>query len=560
MQKSDPEQYQRFMDMERQLQTQLLNSRSIPAGTLMINVVVHVVYYNGAQNISDAQINAQIQVLNDDFRRLNADRINTPAYFTGVAADAEIQFQLAKIDPNGNSTTGITRTQTSVNGFTQSLNNVKFTNSGGRDGWNPERYLNIWVCNLLSNNPSYILMGYSTFPVNLPTSPQLDGVVINYNYFGVGGHTIFPYNQGRTVTHEVGHWLNLYHIFGTDGDCSSTDEVADTPNQYEQTQGCYSGIKLDACTSSGNGIMYMNYMDYSNDACMNMFTNGQKARIRALFDDQNGLRRQLLTPIIVGSSTVCTSSTIYTIDDPLTNATVVWTYDTNLLNLSPGPGTNKATVSAKSGVSGNTWIRATINGSTILNKTLIANFPTAGQVVYIPLTINQVYNVYPSLNVPNLTGWDWSWMPGASYPGASLTPYNDHATVSFTTAGGYSLFAKVKNNCGTSPSPQFIYTFTVTRSSPGGNSYVYPNPASDILNIDMDAFIAAQSQSGQLQQKVTMYDIRLYDVNGNIHIQASAKSGIVTLTVSNLPDGIYYLHIYDGVSANPETTPIIVKH
>ena len=262
-------------------------------------------------------------------------------------------------------------------------------------------------------------------------------------------------------------------------------------------------------------------------------------------------------PVISGPSTVCTSSVVYTITDLLPGSSVVWTYDTNLLNLTPGSG--NATVSAKSGIYGNAWIRATINGSIVLDKTIIANFPPGGTVEYVPLSVYQVYNVYPPNNIPDVTGWDWSWMPGANYPGASLTPYNDHATVSFTTSGGYSLFAKAKNKCGTSPSPQIIYTFTAAKSSPG-NPFAYPNPVSDILKIDVDAYIAYQIQSGQLQQSASMYDIRLYDGKGIVVNQTKVKSGIVQFNVSNLPDGIYYLHIYDGVSAKPETVPIIVNH
>jgi len=130
MQRTDPQRYQRFKDYEDLLQNHLLNSRIIPPGTITIPVVVHVVYNTSAQNISDTRINEQIQVLNEDFRRLNADRVNTPSAFASVAGDAQIEFKLAKIDPNGNTTTGITRTSTSVTGFSQSLNNVKTTSTG----------------------------------------------------------------------------------------------------------------------------------------------------------------------------------------------------------------------------------------------------------------------------------------------------------------------------------------------------------------------------------------------------------------------------------------------
>jgi len=189
MQRTDPGRFQRFMDYENLLQNQLLNSRNIPAGTIAIPVVVHVVFNTSTQNISDTRINEQIQVLNEDFRRLNTDRVNTPTAFAGVAGDANIEFYLATIDPNGSSTTGITRTSTTVTGFSGDPNNsgynaVKKTSTGGRNPWNTQKYLNIWVCNLTS--PSGI-MGYSIFPVDFSTSPNLVGVMkhniyINYSF------------------------------------------------------------------------------------------------------------------------------------------------------------------------------------------------------------------------------------------------------------------------------------------------------------------------------------------------------------------------------------------
>jgi hypothetical protein len=238
-----------------------------------------VVYNNSAQNISDAQINAQIQVLNEDFRRLNADRVNTPTAFASVAGDANIEFRLAKVDPDGHPTSGITRRSTSISGFSRFAENVKFTSTGGRDAWNTQRYLNIWVCNFSDAD----ILGYSSSPDEFTTSPNVDGVVISYKYFGVGGHTVSPFNKGRTTTHEVGHWLNLKHIWGDAPNCIDTDFVDDTPNQYTKSEGCPSYPKTDICTSTSPGIMFMNYMDYTNDGCMNLFTNGQIARMRALF-------------------------------------------------------------------------------------------------------------------------------------------------------------------------------------------------------------------------------------------------------------------------------------
>jgi hypothetical protein len=203
---------------------------------------VHVLYSNSEQNITDDQIKSQIEVLNEDYRRLNADKTNTPSAFSNVAADVNIDFFLACVDPIGNSTNGITRTQTNVNPFSRVRNTegtdeiatkIKYTSLGGCDAWPRDRYLNIWVCNLASP-----LLGYTQFP-GIGTAAT-DGVVIKYNAFGRRGKLDATYNKGRTTTHEIGHWLNLVHIWGDDdngngictsSECTGSDNVDDTPNQ-----------------------------------------------------------------------------------------------------------------------------------------------------------------------------------------------------------------------------------------------------------------------------------------------------------------------------------------
>lgn len=240
-----------------------------------IPVVVHVVYKNSAENISDAQIQTQLDVLNKDFRNLNADKLASTHAFFSLAQDAQIEFCLASIDPNGNTTTGITRTATSVNAFTDD-DKVKFDSDGGKNAWNAKQYLNIWVCNL-----GNLILGYATLPEDLVSNLSIDGVVINYDAFGTIGTAAAPYNKGRTTTHEIGHWLGLEHIWGDDNDCSGTDHVDDTPNQEVETTTCPAGIVTDACNPTAPGIMYQNYMDYTDDACMVMFTNGQVERMQA---------------------------------------------------------------------------------------------------------------------------------------------------------------------------------------------------------------------------------------------------------------------------------------
>ncbi|MDO8396962.1 MAG: M43 family zinc metalloprotease, partial [Bradyrhizobium sp.] len=244
-------------------------------GVTRIPVVVHVVSNTAAQNISDAQIASQIDVLNRDFRRTNPDVSSTPAAFLPLAADSRVEFFLANVDPNGAPTNGITRRQTTVASF-GSDDAVKSQATGGTNAWPADRYLNIWVCQLSGG-----LLGYAQFPGGPAAN---DGVVILHSAFGTVGTAAPPFHLGRTATHEIGHWLNLNHIWGDDGTgCSGTDNVADTPNQGGPNTGTPTFPRV-SCGNGPNGDMFMNYMDYVDDPAMVMFTAGQVARMQACLD------------------------------------------------------------------------------------------------------------------------------------------------------------------------------------------------------------------------------------------------------------------------------------
>lgn len=284
---NDPQVAQKMAAIEAHTQaTQGLSGQQFGGGNVItIPVVVHVVWNTSAENLSNAQIQSQIDVLNEDFRRTNPDAGNTQAMFQGVAADCEIEFCLATVDPQGNPTTGITRRQTSVTSFGTSGNPVKFNSSGGTDAWPRDDYLNIWVCDISGG-----ILGYAQFPGGPAAT---DGVVCDYLYFGRLGSAQAPFNLGRTATHEVGHWLNLRHIWG-DGGCSVDDLVADTPVSNAPNYGC--PLNHVSC---GTIDMVQNYMDYTDDACMNVFTTGQKNRMRALFNP-GGARAALLNSTACG--------------------------------------------------------------------------------------------------------------------------------------------------------------------------------------------------------------------------------------------------------------------
>ena len=244
-------------------------------GVTRIPVVVHVVWNTAAQNISDAQIASQIDVLNRDFRRANPDVEATPAPFLPFTADARVEFALATVDPHGAASTGIERRQTSVSAFGAD-DSVKSQASGGLDAWPAASYLNIWVCQLGGG-----LLGYAQFPGG---PAETDGVVILQSAFGTIGTAAPPFHLGRTATHEVGHWLNLNHIWGDDGTgCSGTDNVDDTPNQGGANTG-QPPFPQVSCNNGPHGDMFMNYMDYVDDPAMFMFTAGQVTRMQACLD------------------------------------------------------------------------------------------------------------------------------------------------------------------------------------------------------------------------------------------------------------------------------------
>ncbi len=277
--KETTEQFEQWMSNKLSSETKEQRQQRTQA-TYTIPVVVHIIH-NGESigsglNLSDAQVLSQMKVLNNDFHRMNADQINTPAVFQSVAGAFDVDFVLAKQDPDGLPTTGIVRVKGSKTSWTANDNYLLKAQSY----WPAEQYLNVWVTYLTD------YLGYTQFPVSplagleeASNDRLTDGIVIDYLEFGSIDDGNFnlnsKYNKGRTLTHEMGHFFGLRHIWGDVGGCVGSDYVADTPLQSNSTGGC----PVHPQTSCLQTKMFQNYLDYTDDTCMNLFTQGQVNRM-----------------------------------------------------------------------------------------------------------------------------------------------------------------------------------------------------------------------------------------------------------------------------------------
>ncbi|TDO73544.1 pregnancy-associated plasma protein-A [Flavobacterium chryseum] len=258
--KADPMLAIRMNQIEAFTQNALLTHKLVN-GKVQIPVVVNVLYRTTAQNISNAQIQSQIDVLNKDFNALNSDYNSVPALFAGVKANVGISFVLDQV---------IRKSTTKTSWGTNDA--MKKVAQGGLAPTSPTTKLNLWSCAIGGG-----ILGYAQFPGGASAT---DGVVIDSRYFGLSGAANAPFNLGRTGTHEVGHWMNLRHIWG-DATCGS-DLVSDTPTHNEENYGVPAYPHYSTC--SGTPVeMTMNYMDYTDDNAMYMFSNGQKSRMAAIF-------------------------------------------------------------------------------------------------------------------------------------------------------------------------------------------------------------------------------------------------------------------------------------
>ena len=574
----DPALYKNIMQFQQQLHahTQTMRTAALPDNIIRIPVVVHVIHSNAAgiiggtnnTNISDAQVISQIVVLNKDYQHKNADSVNTRAAFKPVAANCKFEFCLAEVDPNGNTTTGITRTYTSKANFTI----AEETQLKSLAYWPSDQYLNIWVCDLRGTPSTQLLLGYSSQPGGLPggdsNDPQAntDGVVINYKAFGTVGTLFTKYNLGRTASHEIGHWLGLLHTWGNfdSGYCNQTDYCTDTPvcaNAFAAASPACSDNPPVKCTPD-IARMIENYMDYSDDACMNLFTQDQKTRMRSSIELSP--RRNAL----LNSLGCCTITNLVTMgyqksfedgsllsDDWTTinpNAASIYTAGFELNNAVSGYGkgsycTSVINDSVYSASDNNTHKYAYSFVSPYMNlqassipkmrfdwaySPKVANGTTDSIVVYVSSGCVGDWNVLYTLYGNSFTS--------TPNPRGIFTPTADEWMTSEIDMNAYKNNAAIRVKFvaySKGINTFYLDNINIVNASPQLLANVYPVPTSGLVNV-----------STTFEGKKTVH-YAVYNTLGQFVFEATEEdvySNIKELNLSFLAGGIYFIKVSDG--------------
>ena len=574
---------------------------------ITIPVVVHVIHnnkpYGTAENITDEQVISQINILNEDYRRMTG----TPGFNNNpVGADTEVQFCLAQRTPDGEETDGINRVNMATpGGFGWLPDNIDSTLKPATI-WNPNEYLNIWVVDSILFG---FIAGYAQFPEasglpgiddqqGITFGANSDGVVIANNCFGTTGTAQFPYNGGRTTSHEVGHWLGLRHIWGDSENCTTDDYCADTPNATSALQEC------SYRASCGVEEMKENYMNYTPDACMNIFTQDQKLRMRTVLE--NSPRRATLAtspgclPVqthgfdariyIVNLGSECDLSTQPVVrirnfgyETNITSATISYTVGSNSgtydwsgnLASDESEDITLPTIGFSGGINTFTVTLDSVNNSTddnTENDTAVSQTTKASSFSSTTVVLNLTTD-----NYGDETSWELKNSAGTIiYQGGQSGNYGDNSTITQTfelnedecytftiydeygdgiccnygmgsyslTAGEETIFAGGQFNASESTS------FIIGSLSVGGhdNTFegisLYPNPTKGILNI---------SVSSELPESYVIYNT----LGQTVKSQKVNNSSDLTINTSSYSNGVYFVKITIG---NQTQTLRFIKH
>lgn len=543
----------------------------IPRPVITIPVVVHVIHYIGEAigtytNISDAQIQSQIDALNEDYRRINSEVYSLPAAFRGSSVDPLIQFCLAQQDPSGYPTTGIERF--SINGFNEQTMAYIDANIKPVTIWDKDKYLNIWSCDIGLNSNGFQTLGYATFPSQ--STPSNDGVVILYNVFGRVGNLTAGFNLGRTATHEIGHWLNLKHIWGNENACASDDDVIDTPLQTVSSSGCNVFPKLEdpigGCSVRYPGIMFQNYMDYSNDNCLALFTYGQKDRIDATLFNQ---RASLLTsPGCLPGSYKVVISQVYggggNAGAPYTNDYIeLFNRGTVAQNLN---GWSVQYTSATGPTSGNVWFTTPLPNFTLQPGQYFLikcagsgtnNLPTEDVISSISLSSTTGKVVLVSDSIPetsvNPTGAQIIDKVGYGTNTTTINGYEGSGPTSTLLSNTTAAFRKL-NGC--TDTDNNFNDFTILAPNPRNSASPFGTCSS--LSVSQNTLETVTLYPNPTNSKVffdnsnsNFKEVSIYNYLGQEVTKTSFNSSIQNqeIDMSNLATGIYVLKFNTGESS-----------
>ena len=489
------------------------NYASVQKASRNIPIVVHVIHNGDAlgsgENISDAQVMSQVNVLNADFSATNTD-FNSTSFYNSVKTNMDIQFCLATQDPNGQPTTGINRVNYGTASFGQSAAEAM----KAATQWDPTKYFNIWVCRFGGDLNG--ILGYAQFPNS--GAANTDGVIIGFNFFGTTGAVSAPYNKGRTVTHEVGHCFGLFHIWGDDGTaCTGSDNVADTPNQADENYGCPNPATNTSCSNSGD--MSMNYMDYTDDACMYMFTQGQKARVdavlasaprRASLLTSNVCSAAAITANFTASATTINEGQSVTFTDASTSPATLNSWSWTFTGGNPASHNGQTPPAITYNTAGTYAVSLTVGdnaaGSDTETKTAYITVNTAGTV-----TCDST-----------AAGWDWATEPfyTGAYWSADLCTGNDGYILGNNCYDDNGWATKVTFSGSGKQITDLIYLFDQSTGSGAGNLRVWnANGAGGAPNTVLFSYPITTGQfAANLQQLILVPVSPALPISGNFYI------------------------------------------